>query len=93
MKDPDTKGNCFTRIISVGATAIIAPLQLCRHSFWSLQPYVQTLPDLPRAKMQLCYEIARVRKKKTNNQAIGSEKLERKVNQEAGLQCSRERRS
>ena len=69
LKDPDTKGNCFSKIMSVGATAIIVPLQLCRHSFWSLQPYVQTPPDLPMAKTQLRYEIARVRKeKKKHNQ-------------------------
>lgn len=94
LKDPDTKGNCFSKIVSVGATAITVALQLCRHSFWSWQSYVQTPPDLPMAKMQLRYEIARVRKEKKKNQlGIGSDKLERKVNQEAGLQCYRERRS
>ena len=80
--------------MSVGATAIIVPLQLCRHSFWSLQSYVQTPADLPMAKTQLRCEIARVRKEKKKKQpGIGSDKLERKVNQEAGLQCYRERRS
>lgn len=64
LTDPDTKGNCVSKTVSVGATAIRAPLQPCRLSFRSLQSYVHTPPDLPMAKAQLRYETAGVRKKK-----------------------------